>query len=98
MSRLDDAGMDRPDRNLVQALALRRQERIGGPFGRRRDARAERILNIPKTEIEPRPCVGRAERLQSIEAVNGALESDRRRMQRTDRRKGFLRTFEADDD
>ena len=39
MARLDDAGVHRTDRNLVQALAFHRQERIGGRIRHRDRAR-----------------------------------------------------------
>ena len=65
MARLDDAGMHRPDRNLVQALAFGRQE-----FVRRRLRRAgllvaERMPHVPEAEIEPGPRIGRIHRLRA---------------------------------
>ncbi len=80
MSRLDDAGMDRAYWNLVQVFAFHRQEYVGGARIRRRHARAERMLHVPKAEIEPRPRVRRADRFESVKAMNGAFEPDRRRM------------------
>ena len=94
---LDNAGMDRADRNLVERFAFDGQKGVGGTFGRCRRARAERMLHVPEAEIEPGPRVERADRLESIEAVNGAFEPDRRRMQRTDRGKFSVRDGEADD-
>ena len=95
MSRLDDAGMHRADGNLVQVLALDRQEGVGRRRPRRRAAGAERMPDVPKAEIEPRPGVRRSDRFEPIEATNGALEPNGRRMQCADRRKCLLRTVEA---
>ena len=47
MAGLDDAGMDRPDRDLVQALALGGQEAIGARAAGRRRSRAERMAARP---------------------------------------------------
>ena len=51
---LDDAGMHRPDRDLVQAFAFRRQEGIGRPCGRRLAARTERMLHVPEADDRAR--------------------------------------------
>ena len=97
MSRLDDAGMHRPDRDLMQAFAFNRQEGVGGPRLRRRVACAERMLHVPEAEIEPRPGYPAPDRLIAVETVDGALQPDRRRMQRADRRKVSVRAGEAHD-
>ena len=47
MSRLDDAGMHGADRDLVQPLALGRQEGIGGRRGRRAPMRSQRMPHAP---------------------------------------------------
>src|SRR5207249_1975885 len=54
MPRLDNAGMNRSDGNLVQTFTLGRQERIRltWPW---RSASAERMLHVPEAEIEPGP-------------------------------------------
>ena len=75
MPRLDDAGMHRPDRDLVQAFALHRQERIGG-----------RRLAV----IEPRPRVGQADRLQPIQVARGPLQPQRRRVHAAERRESAV--------
>ncbi len=79
VSRLDDAGVHGPDRNLVQPLAFRRQEDV-----RRRRLRAlllaERMVHVPETEIEPGPRIGRADRFQPEQAADRAFEPQRRRM------------------
>src|ERR1700728_2808422 len=95
MSRLDDAGMYRANGNLMQAFAFHRQERVNRAYIRGRQTWAEWIFDVPKSKIEPRTLVRRANRLESVEAVNGALEPNGRRMQRTDRRERFVRTFET---
>src|SRR5580704_6463707 len=97
VSRLDDAGVDRTDRNAVQAFALHRQERVWRLFALLLRVRAERMLHIPKTEIEPRPRIGRADRLEAIEAFDRALEPDGGRMQRAHRWKISIGAFDADD-
>ena len=75
MPRLDDSGMDRADRDLMQVLALRRQE-----FGRlraaRRGHRAERhrVHAAPLPVIQPGPQVARTLRLMAPEVLDHALE------------------------
>ena len=96
VSRLDDAGVNRADRNAVQAFALHRQERVSRLFARFLRARAQRMLHIPKTEIEPRPCIRRADWLEAIEAFDRTLEPDGGRMQRTHRWKCSIGAFDTD--
>jgi hypothetical protein len=64
MSRLNDAGMHRPDRNLVQPLSFGRKKFIWRPLTRA-GLSAQGVMNIPEAEIEPRPRVGRIHRFQS---------------------------------
>ena len=97
MSRLDNAGMHRAYRDLMQAFAFHREKRIGGAHIRCRRACPERMLNAPKAEVEPGSRVRRANRHNSVQAVNGAFEPDGRRVQRADRRERFVRTFNAHD-
>ena len=78
--RLDDAGVHRPDRDLVQALALDRQEPVGVGCGRLARLRAERALDTPDAVVEPGPLVEGAVCLQAEQIVNRPLEPDRRRM------------------
>ncbi len=76
VARLDDAGMDRADRDLVQALALGRQEFVA------RLALPPR----PPPVIEPGPGIGQTDGLHAIKVAHGALEAQRRRVTGGDRR------------
>src|SRR5690606_30070753 len=66
MAGLDDAGMDRPDRDLVNALPLDRQEgvwpRSAGTTG-------------PAPVIEPGAVVVETGREEAVEVARGALEA-----------------------
>ena len=97
VSRLDDAGVNRADRNAVQAFALHRQESVSRLFARLLRVCAEWMFDVPKTEIEPRPHIRCADRLEAIEAFDGTLESDGGRMQRAYRRKFSIGAFDTDD-
>ena len=55
------------------------------------------MLHAPAAEIEPRPRVNRADRLQSIETLDGTLQPDRGWMKRADRRKFLIRAGKAHD-
>src|SRR5580693_4611516 len=55
------------------------------------------MLHIPKTEIEPRPRIRRADRLEAKEAFDGTLEPDGGRMQRAHRWKISIGAFDSDD-
>ncbi len=83
MPRLDDAGMHRPDRNLVQAFAFHRQEDIGRGL-LRGPAIAKRMADIPKSAVEPSARVGRANGVQPEQIADRTFEPDRRRMARAD--------------
>ena len=69
----------------MQALAFDRKKPIGLTHRRRRLARAERMLHVPKAEIEPWPRIRQADCDLAIKTVNGALETDGRRVHRADR-------------
>src|SRR5580700_7728099 len=96
VSGLDDAGVNRTDRNAVQAFALHRQERVSRTFARLLRARAQRMLHIPEAEIEPRPRIRCADRLDAIEACDRTLEPDGGRMQCAHRRKISIGAFDTD--
>ncbi len=85
MSRLDDARMHWPDRDLVQALALDREELIGRRL-LRRPIFTERLRDTPEPEIEPGSFIGRIRRLQSKQILDRAFEPDGGRMTRSDTR------------
>ena len=70
MPGLDDAGVHRADRDLVQVLAFHRQERIGGRLG---------------AVIQPGARVGQPHGFDPVQIAQRALQPDRRRMQRADR-------------
>ena len=61
MPGLDDAGMNRADRDLMQALAFRGEEIVGGVARNAEGSCAERKLYVPEAEIEPGAHVGRAD-------------------------------------
>ncbi len=95
MAGLDDAGMHRPDRDLVQVFAFHRQKFVGGIRGGHFAARAERMFDAPKAEVEPAPRVGQPHRLEAVEIADRALQADRRRVQRPNRRKPAVPAFEG---
>ncbi len=91
MAGLDDAGVDRADRDLVQAMAAHRQEFvIGWVPARRRSSRTERSAQAPLAMIEPRAVIGRIRRYVTVEVAYGPFEPDRRRMEPANRRKASL--------
>ena len=59
MSGLDDTGMHRADRNLVQAVAFRGQEAIGRRPRQRVDAIPQWETHAPAVVVEPGACIGR---------------------------------------
>src|SRR5262245_8867095 len=88
---LDDAGVHGTDGDLVQALALDRQEDVGHAPRRRWTAPPERMLHVPEAEVEPRPGIGQAHRLDAVEVAQRALQPDRGRVQHADRWKASAR-------
>ena len=67
---LDDAGMHRTDRDLVQAVAFHRQERVVG-----------RGLVPPASVVQPGTRIRQPDRIQPEQVAHRALQPDRRRMQ-----------------
>ena len=65
--------MNRADGNLVQALAGGRQEAVRCAPRRSVAALSERVLHIPKAEIEPRPRVGAADRFEPVKIAHRTL-------------------------
>src|SRR5262249_56964260 len=91
MPGLDDAGMNRADGNLVQALTDGRQEGVRRAPCRSVTAFSERMLHIPKAEVEPRPRVGRADRLEAVEVAHRTLQANGRRGERPHGRENAVR-------
>ena len=87
MPWLDDAGMDRADRDLVQILSLNGQEGVGVGFDCTLSPLAERMGHAPETEIEPMSRICGACGFVAIKVGDGALEPDRRRVMHADRGK-----------
>ena len=76
MAGLDDAGMDRADRNLVQALAFARQERVGrAPRPQRPAATASGWREAPAAMVEPGPRVGQADGGEPEQILDRALRA-----------------------
>ena len=86
MAGLDDAGVHRPDGNLVQVLSFRGEERIG---------RGRRLGFSPTSVIEPRPLIGRVVRYKAEEVADGPFKTDRRRMGKPNRWKHAVHALEA---
>src|SRR5262245_9712239 len=86
MSRFDDSGMDRPNRNLVQRLAFRGKELIVDGVARF-GLLSKWMFHIPEAEIEPRPGVWRALSLQAKQIADCPFKPYRRRMMCGDARK-----------
>src|SRR5208337_2975238 len=76
MTGLDDAGVDRADRNLVQIVAVGGQE--GGRFRRAADARlrpdGQRVRDRPASVIEPRAVIHGAVGRMAPQVMDGAFE------------------------
>src|SRR5215207_1846975 len=97
MPRLDDAGMDRPDRNLMEAGPLGGQERVGHAVDGCGDGRAERMRHPPSAVIEPAARVRRAPRLVAEQIPNRAFKPDRRRVPGSDRREAAVLACQSED-
>ena len=96
MTRLDNAGMHRSDRNLMQPLTFRRKKfvRHGFTCG---TLFTERMPHVPEAEIEPRPRVECINRIKTEQITDRAFEPNCRWMTRRNARilSGF--TSIADD-
>ena len=92
---LDDAGVYRPDGDLMHRRAFGRMERIAIAAGRRRCPVAVRMAQTPAPMVEPAPVIGAAVGLQPIEVADGALQPQRGQMCEGDRGKAALRTGQA---
>ena len=98
MARLDDTGMHRTDRDLMQAFALRRQELIRCRNRARFDVSSKRVLHTKAVMIEPRPPVSKVKRFQPVEVLDRAFEANRGRMHLSDRRKLAVPALDRHDD
>ena len=96
MPWLDDAGMDRADRDLVQILSFHGQELVRIGFDRALPRLAERLGHAPEAEIEPVPRIRRAGGFEAVKVGDGALEPDRRRMMRADRGELAVGAFQGE--
>ena len=89
VTRLDDAGMHRTDRNLVKPLTLDRQKFIVRRITQRgRNSFAEWRRQSPSAVIEPRTRIGTSFRLDAVEIADRAFQPNRRRMDLPDRWEG----------
>ena len=91
MAGLDDAGVHRPDRDLVQRRALARR---GTRRHRRRPAPAAGSPSgwrSPSGRDRARGASSGSPRLQAVQVADGALQPQRRRMRARDRGKAAAR-------
>ena len=95
----DDAGVNRADGDLMQALALGRQERIGlgFAFGRSALRLPEGVEDGPPVMVQPGPRIRQTLGIQARQVVQRPLQADRRRMQAPYRRKTFAFALVAED-
>ena len=84
MSGLDDAGMHRPDGDLVHAVAFHRQEAIGQRVRQCVGTFSKRKAHAPLIVIGPGTGVGQGLRDQAEQVVHGALQAQRRWMVHAD--------------
>ena len=87
MAGLDDPGMDRTDRDLMQARPRGLEEGVGVGRAVTGRAVAERMAQRPAAVVEPAAAVRRAEREEAVEVASRPFEPAGRRMQRRDRGK-----------
>jgi hypothetical protein len=98
MSRLDDAGVDGADRDLVQSRPFHRQERIGlrlaqriGRIGRQRQA------DRPAIVIEPGARVHQRQGGDAEQVLRSPLQPDRRGTDPADRGEPAFRAGQRND-
>ena len=96
MPWLDDAGMDGADRDLMQILSFHGEEFVRVGLNRALPRLAEGFGHAPEAKVEPMPRVRRAGGFEAIKVGDGALEPDRRRMMRADRREFAVGTFQRE--
>src|SRR5579863_5986233 len=98
MTGLDDAGVHRTDRDLMQAFALRRQKLIARRNRMRVDPSCKWMLDAPATMIEPGPLVSKAERFRPAEVLDCPFEADRGRVYLSNRGELAALAFDRHDD
>src|SRR5262249_61685689 len=81
----------------VRAYGFGVKEGIWRGGGRGLALAAERTAHVPEAEVEPRARIGQAHRLYAVEIVQRALETNRRRMLRSDRGIPLLRAVKGGD-
>src|SRR5262249_60765981 len=81
----------------VRAYGFGVKEGIRRPRWRGLALAAERMAHAPEAEVEPRARIGQAHRLYAVEIVQRALETNRRRMLRSDRGILLLRAIKGGD-
>src|SRR5215470_4093402 len=79
---LDDSGMHRADRYLMQVLAFYREKCVSRSSNRSCAARTQRMPHVPKAEIEPRPRVRSTNWFEPVQTENRAFGPDGGRMHR----------------
>ena len=86
MSGLDDPGMHRTDRNLMQTRTLRLEK----PVGRQRRARPRRLgqwrCTRPASVIDPRPRIGQPDKFDAEQIADRPLQARCRRVKDRKRR------------
>lgn len=92
MPRLDDAGMNRSDRQLVDVLSFDRQEAVFLGWPGVLPPRGERSMHPPFAVIEPGAPIRQPGRRQCEQIGGGPLQPDRRRMDPPHRRVAAVRT------
>ncbi len=97
MPRLDDAGVNGADRDLVQAFAFGGQKCVRLRLHVHR-LRAEWMAHTPSAVIQPRPRIGRILGLKPEEIADRAFQTDRGRILLRDGREAPVRTSKAYDD
>jgi hypothetical protein len=97
MPWLDDAGMHRPDRNLMQALTMSRQKYVWRARGRRCHLGSEWLFYAPTAMIKPRSLVGKTDGFQPIEIMDRSLEANGGCMNGADRWESSVRGFYTGD-
>ena len=95
MTGLDDAGMDRSDRQLVNVLSFDGKESVLLGWPSIVSLRGKRGMHAPFPVIEPGARIRQADRNKCEQIGDGTFQADRRRMYSAHRRIAALRAREA---